>query len=299
MDRNVRLVRLRADHLPGPAAADRLGDGFHKLSGYILEQTSTSSPRGTVIAWGVMVFGAIPFSGPQPGTQPPMQPRREASRRPILRLEPVGRLVPLPTPRAEPAAPPAVRSLRPVRSGRAYRITSAPARGLVTPELAEALEGVFESFARECRFTPEKPLDIQLARGFKAGSHGHGEGRAADIAAVAGKSLAEWKQDWERATAGGDELSDAGQPAEAIAAEQQRNLGHGLYKALQAHGGWRVDKEGWRPYRGVTQLFGPWTATEGPWKTMRIKDPNPSQQQRLADQQWVFQAHQDHIHVAR
>jgi len=48
----------------------------------------------------------------------------------------------------------------------------------------------------------------------------------------------------------------------------------------------------------MMQLFGPWTATEGPRKAMQSKDPNPYQQQRLADQQWVFQAHQDHIHVA-
>jgi hypothetical protein len=27
--------------------------------------------------------------------------------------------------------------------------------------------------------------------------------------------------------------------------------------------------------------------------------PRPLQRQRLADQQWVFQAHQDHIYVAR
>jgi len=47
------------------------------------------------------------------------------------------------------------------------------------------------------------------------------------------------------------------------------------------------------------QLFGPWTATEGPWKAMQIKDPTPYQRQRLADQQWVFHAHQDHIHVAK
>ena len=89
------------------------------------------------------------------------------------------------------------------------------------------------------------------------------------------------------------------QRAEAIAAEQKRNLDYGLYKALQEHGGWRVDPHGWRPYRGVMQLFGPWTATHGPWKAMQIKEPNPYQRQRLADQQWVFQAHQDHIHVAR
>jgi len=32
---------------------------------------------------------------------------------------------------------------------------------------------------------------------------------------------------------------------------------------------------------------------------MEIKNTNPYQQQCLADQQWVFRAHQDHIHVAR
>jgi len=51
--------------------------------------------------------------------------------------------------------------------------------------------------------------------------------------------------------------------------------------------------------RGVMQLFGPWTATQGPWKAVQIKGPNPYQRQRLADQQWVLRAHQNHIHVAR
>jgi hypothetical protein len=169
---------------------------------------------------------------------------------------------------------------------------------LVRPGLAAALETVFESFAREAGFGSEKPLDIQLARGFKAGSPGHGEGRAADIAAVGGKRLLEWKQEWDKALAAAEKLADPQQRAEAIAAEQKRNLGYGLYKALQAHGGWRVNKGGWRPYRGVMQLFGPWTAAEGPWKTIEIKNPNGNQRQRLADQQWVFQAHQDHVHVA-
>ena len=190
-------------------------------------------------------------------------------------------------------------SLRAVRSGTHYRITSSPARGLVRPELAQALETVFEHFAHEGDFTPEKPLEIRLSRGFRAGSHGHGEGRAADIAAVGGKGLLEWKQEWDQAMAGAGELADPRQQAGAIVAEQQRNLGYGLYKALQEHGGWRINKGGWRPYRGVMQLFGPWTATEGPWKAMQIEDATPYQRQRLADQEWVSQAHQDHIHVAR
>jgi hypothetical protein len=32
------------------------------------------------------------------------------------------------------------------------------------------------------------------------------------------------------------------------------------------------DGHGRRPDRGVMQLFGPWTATEGPWQPMKIKD---------------------------
>jgi hypothetical protein len=170
---------------------------------------------------------------------------------------------------------------------------------LVRPALAEALETVFERFAREAGFTPDKPLDIQLLRGFKAGSHGHGEGRAADIVTVGGKGLLAWKQEWERALAAAEKLPDPQQRAEAITAEQQRNLGYGLYKTLQAHGGWRVNPKGWRVYRNVMQLFGPWTATEGPWKPMQFENPSPYQRRRLADQRWVFQAHQDHIHVAR
>jgi hypothetical protein len=186
-----------------------------------------------------------------------------------------------------------------VRSGNAYHIGSPPARGLVTPELAEALETVAERFARERGFTSDKPLDIHLLRGFKAGSRGHGEGRAADIVAVGGKTLLEWKQEWDRARGDAENASDQEPRVPTMTDEQKSNLGHGLYKALQEHGGWRVDPSGWPPYRGVMQLFGPWTATEGPWKTMQIKDPSPYQQQRLADQRWVFQAHRDHIHVAR
>jgi hypothetical protein len=30
-----------------------------------------------------------------------------------------------------------------------------------------------------------------------------------------------------------------------------------------------------------------------------IENPTAYQQERLADQQWVFQAHQDHMHVAK
>jgi hypothetical protein len=196
----------------------------------------------------------------------------------------------------QPALPSsAAARLAPVRSGRLYRITSPPQRGLVMPELSSALEQAFELFATRSGFSPEKPLEIALSRGFSAQSPGHREGRAADIASVGGKSLLDWKREWDRVTA----LPDSGRQAQAVAAARKANLGYGLYKALQEHGGWRADGQTWRPYRRVVQLFGPWTATEGPWKLMRIRHPTPYQRQRLADQAWVFRAHRDHIHVGR
>lgn len=234
---------------------------------------------------------------------------RRSNRTPrIMQLHPVGRLVPLPAPSSRGLdkwvssevkndnnavqLQPAI-TLRRVRSGKSYRITSLPAHGLVRKELAEALETVFEHFARQHGFSVAQPLEISLSRGFKANSQGHKEGRAADIAAVGGKSLLQWKQEWERA------MSGQGQQPDVIATEQRRNLGYALYKALQAHGGWRVNPGGWRVYRNVMQLFGPWTAIEGPWKAMQVENPTFEERQRLADQRWVFQAHQDHIHVAR
>ena len=210
----------------------------------------------------------------------------------LTQLRPVGRLVAI-------AGPRATATLRPVRSGEAFRIVSPPGHGLVRPELAAAIEIVFETFARTCGATPEKPLEIRLARGFQSGSPGHGEGRALDIRAVGGKELRAWKQEWDQAIVAAEQISDADEKAQAIAAEQKRNLGFGLYKALQDRGGWRVNRNGWHRYRNVMQLFGPWTATEGPWRTMQIENPSPYQRQRLADQEWVFRQHQDHIHVAR
>jgi hypothetical protein len=300
MERMVRLARVRADHLPGPAATDGPQDrGRQGLSGYVPERTSAHAPACVTVAWGYVIVRTGPSGGARDLETAPRPTRLDGARGEILQLKPVGRLVPLAAPRGAAAAAPAAGTLRPLQSGQAYRIDSPPARGLVTPELAEALETVFERFARERGFTPESPLQIELSRGFKAGSHGHGQGRAADIAAVGNKSILEWKREWDRAAAAAEAGSEPQAGADALAAERQRNLGYALYKALQAHGGWRVNQAGWRPYRGVMQLFGPWTATEGPWKPMRIEDPNPYQRQRLADQQWVFQAHQDHIHVAR
>jgi hypothetical protein len=300
MERMVRMVRVQADHLPGVAATSGpLDRGGQDLSGYLLERRSARAPGGMVVAWSYLLFRTSRSGGAPPDAAMPRPPRLREAPREVLQLKPVGRLVPLPGPRVAPAAAPSARALRPVQGGQAYRIASPPARGLVTPELAEVLETVFERFAREHGFTPESPLAIELSRGFKAGSHGHGQGRAADIIAIGDKSILEWKREWDQAATAAEAGSEPQVSADARTAERQRNLGYALYKALQAYGGWRVNQGGWRPYRGVMQLFGPWTATEGPWRPMQIKDPNPYQQQRLADQQWVFQAHQDHFHVAR
>ena len=301
MRRSLRWVPVRANGLPGPPSGNvlRERDGLVSLEGYVVERGAATTSQGMVSVWDCVRVMTGPVGGSRTTADLPVRQACNSLRPEGLHLQPVGRLVPVSATRVEPQVPTTVRTLRPLRSGQTYRIASSPARGVVTPELAEALEAVFERFGREHGFTTDKPMDIHLSRGFKAGSHGHGEGRAADVTAVGGKSLLEWKQEWDRAIAAVDEELDATQRAEAIAAEQKRDLGYGLYKALQEHGGWRVDSRGWRPYRGVMQLFGPWTSTEGPWKAMQIKDPTPYQRQRLADQEWVFRAHQDHIHVAR
>jgi hypothetical protein len=186
--------------------------------------------------------------------------------------------------------------LGPVRSGSAYRITSRLTRQLVAPELASALETVFRQFAQKQNFTSRNPLEVRFSRGFWPCSEGHNDGRAADIVAVGGKSIAQWRREWRRSMTAQPPRSEHG--GWTMAVKSSRNLGFWLYKALQEYGGWRVDPRAWRPYRGVPQLFGPWTATEGPWKSLQMRGA-PVERERLADQQWVFRAHRDHIHVAR
>ena len=189
--------------------------------------------------------------------------------------------------------------LRPVREGMNYQVVTPACRAVVTPELADVVETVLERFAHQAGFTLAQPLRVAFARGYQADSPGHRDGRAIDIAAVAGQSFRAWKRQWDEALSAARRLSSVEERTAAVASERIRNLGYGMYKALQGHGGWRVDEHGWRPYRGVVQLFGPWTAVEGPWTAMHKENLDDSQRQRLADQAWVFAAHQDHIHVAR
>jgi hypothetical protein len=191
-----------------------------------------------------------------------------------------------------------VSRLRLIQGGMSYQVVTQASRAAVTPELAEALESVLERFGQQAGFTRAQPLQVAFARGYQADSPGHREGRAVDIAAVAGQSFRAWKRQWDEALSSARRLSSVAERTAAVTSERIRNLGYRLYKALQDHGGWRVDEHGWRPYRGVVQLFGPWTAVEGPWKAMHRGKSDDSERQRLADQAWVFAAHQDHIHVA-
>ncbi len=144
----------------------------------------------------------------------------------------------------------------PVPSGRAFRVVSPPANARVTPDLAHELRRVLERFAREAGFGTGRPVEIH----FEPGVVGHHKvGRAADIYAVGGVGLEEWKRRWDRAR----------DPA---------NLGWRLYRALARHGAWA------RPRGYPVQLFGPWTREEGPWR-------------RISDR--LLYAHRDHIHVAK
>ena len=315
MRRIMRFVQVQAGISCDPKFTNGPGEPETRpnLNGYIQNRPS-GAPPGRIKFWRFRMV-EIGIAGE---TETNRTARIYRQRNPIqlriLHLRPIGRLVHVARsnrsldktviPRKGSSEGNTVQqphevTLRPVQSGESYRITSPLARGQVRPELAKALETVFEQFARERGFSREQPLEISLSRGYKANSHGHKEGRAADIDAVGGKSFVQWKQAWDQALAAAEKLLDPGQRSEAIAAEQRRNLGYRLYKALQAYGGWRVNPGGWRVYQNVMQLFGPWTATEGPWKAMQIENPNPKERQRLADQRWVFQAHEDHIHVAR
>lgn len=164
--------------------------------------------------------------------------------------------------------------LVPVPSGVAYRIDSLSTNGLVTEQLAEELRRVLDRFAREAGFADERPVGVF----FKPGIFGHHKvGRAADIYAVGGIGLDQWKARWNRAVEAGTPRGDGREDAE-LQKERQQNLGWRLYRAIQHYGRWS------QPYGYPIQLFGPWTRSEGPWKFISDR---------------LLHAHRDHIHVAK
>ena len=163
----------------------------------------------------------------------------------------------------------------PVRSGVAYRVASPPGNALVRPELADELQRVLERFAVEAGATGRQPILIF----FKPGIFGHHQvGRAADIYAVNGFGLDQWRRRWDEAMQRAARIATSLERQLIRETEERRNLGWRLYKALQRYGRWA------QPYGYPVQLFGPWTRQEGPWKY--ISD-------------FLLNAHRDHIHVAK
>lgn len=165
--------------------------------------------------------------------------------------------------------------LIPLPSGRAYRVVSPPVNAMMTRELADEMSRVLERFAIEAGFDDQRPVGVL----FKPGVFGHHQlGRAADIYAVGGVGIDQWKRRWDDAC--GRAARTAGPAARQIITkiEPVTNLGWRLYKALQSYGRWS------QPYGYPIQLFGPWTRSEGPWK-------------QISDR--LLRAHHDHIHVAK
>lgn len=165
--------------------------------------------------------------------------------------------------------------LAPVPSGWRYRVNTLPPRAWVTPQLAAALQNVFERFAEESGFTSGNPATIEL----RPGVFGHHQlGRAVDIYGVGGRGIGTWSARWSAALRASAETQDP--RARHILRNRQlmTNLGWRLYKAMQIYGRWA------QPYGYPVQLFGPWTRSEGPWK-------------HISDR--LLFAHRDHIHAAK
>jgi hypothetical protein len=165
--------------------------------------------------------------------------------------------------------------LVPAPSGRAYRVSSPAANAMMTRELADELQRVLERFAIEAGFNYRRPVAIF----FKPGVFGHHQlGCAADIYAVGGVGIDQWKRRWDEACRRAARTADFAARQIITKTEPVTNLGWRLYKAMQRYGRWS------QPYGYPIQLFGPWTRSEGPWK-------------HISDR--LLRAHQDHIHVAK
>ncbi len=165
--------------------------------------------------------------------------------------------------------------LVPAPSGRAYRVSSPAANAMVTRELADELRRVLERFAIEAGFDDRRPVAIF----FKPGVFGHHQlGRAADVYAVGGVGIDQWKRRWDDACRRAAQAVDPPTRQIITKTEPVNNLGWRLYKALQGYGRWA------QPYGYPIQLFGPWTRSEGPWKYISER---------------LLRAHDDHIHVAK
>jgi hypothetical protein len=108
-------------------------------------------------------------------------------------------------------------ALQPIPSGQAYRVTSPPEHGLVTPPLASALHQVFEQFAQANGFSAEQLLSVSFGRGTLGL---HRSGRAADIYAVGEKGFSQWAHAWNSAMRQAASAPNPQERARLVAEEQ-------------------------------------------------------------------------------
>ena len=165
--------------------------------------------------------------------------------------------------------------MRAVRSGRCYRVNGPPMNAAVRKELAVELERVLEQFARDAGFTESNPIFISLGPGVIG--H-HQAGRAADIYEVGGLGMDRWHELWRKVEKECSQCADRFIRTVKWRQQARRNLGWRLYKELQCFGRWA------EPPGYPVQLFGPWTRSEGPCRSISDR---------------LLRAHRDHIHVAK
>ena len=163
----------------------------------------------------------------------------------------------------------------PLPSGRTYRVDSPPGNAIVAPALARELRAALERFAVGAGFSARRPVGVY----FRPGVFGqHRDRRAADLYAVDGVGIDEWKRRGDVARICAAQAASPIEREAIIATDRRQNLGWRLYKALQCYGRWS------QPYGYPIQLFGPWTREEGPWRHISGR---------------LSFAHRDHIHVGK
>jgi len=119
-----------------------------------------------------------------------------------------------------------------IRSGRAFRVDSPAANGIVVPALACEVERSLERFAVDAGATAQAPIGVYL----KPGIFGHHRvGRAADIYAVGGVGLDAWKERWDLAMARARGMPDAALRAAIISsARNTRSKAAAVCSALRS-----------------------------------------------------------------
>ena len=225
------------------------------LAGYVLERPARR-PAGPASMWVWVVLRTVSVTGSVRGrvTHRATLARRKRTSRLQLRL--VGRLTTAgqPTPEAPPALRcPAHRAERPTLP-RELATRAVPGRAGAGDGPRGCLRGIRAGSRVHPGEASRDPVLARIQGELPRPPQGPGRrhrrgGRARACSSGSGPGTTPWPPPRRSPIP----------PcrADAISAEQKRNLGYGLYKALQEHGGWLVDPAGWRPYRGVDAALRP------------------------------------------